>query len=134
MQQVAPHVHARRLTPRACYFTVLGQVRGELWSRFSEGTPSIRIKMGRGIAGAVAATGEPIDVADAYRDERFSRRVDMVTGYRTRQVICVPIKNQLGGVVAVLQCINKFGPHEAKFTYDDRARLEEFAFQIAAVR
>lgn len=117
---------------RAALFFV-DQARGELWSRFSEETPFIRIKIGKGIAGSVAATGEPIDVGDAYRDERFNRRVDMVTGYRTRQVVCVPIKSQLGRVVAVLQCINKFGPHDATFTFDDRRKLEEFAFQISGV-
>ena len=92
------------------------------------------MKIGKGIAGYVAATGEPVDVGDAYRDDRFNRRVDIVTGYRTRQVICVPVKSQPGRVVAVLQCINKLGPHDATFTFDDRTRLEEFAFQISAVR
>ena len=44
------------MPPHALTLRVEAQVRGELWSRFSEDTPFIRVKIGKGIAGSVAAT------------------------------------------------------------------------------
>jgi len=60
-----------------------------------------------GIVGHVVATGQPLNVADAWSDGRFSRDTDLRTGYRTRTVLCAPLVASSGRVVGVLQCINK---------------------------
>jgi len=77
----------------------------EIWSKVAEGAGlvEIRIPIGRGIAGVVAATGESINITDAYRDPRFDRTVDERTGYRTRTILCRPIHNAQGEVVGVAE-------------------------------
>ena len=64
-----------------------------------------------GIVGAVATTGDPLNIEDAYKDRRFNRRIDAATGYRTRSILCMPIRNQRAEVVGVIQCINKKTGH-----------------------
>ena len=67
----------------------------------------IRIPLGSGIAGAVAQKGQSIRIDDAYSDPRFNRDVDKQTGYHTRSIISLPIKNQAGEVFAVAQLLNR---------------------------
>lgn len=66
----------------------------------------IRLPMGQGIAGWVAKTGEPLNLADVYEDSRFCRDYDNKTGYRTKSMLCVPLKMN-GKVIGVGQVINK---------------------------
>jgi serine phosphatase RsbU (regulator of sigma subunit) len=63
--------------------------------------------MSRGIAGHVARTGETINLTDAYQDPRFEPDVDRRLGYRTRTLLCLPIRNKDNDVVGVLQLLNK---------------------------
>ncbi|MBP7792065.1 MAG: GAF domain-containing protein [Candidatus Goldbacteria bacterium] len=88
----------------------------------------IRLKMGEGIAGWVAYTGEALLVPDVSKDPRFAKRVDEQTKFITRSVICVPLKvrNQTIGVVQVLNKISgqSFAKSEIKF-------LEALASQAA---
>lgn len=93
----------------------------EIWSKVAgdlEGR-TIRLPIGKGIAGAVAATGEPILLDDAYADERFDRSLDQASGYRTHSMLCVPIKNRNDRIVGVLQLLNKrsgaFGDSDLRF-------------------
>jgi diguanylate cyclase (GGDEF)-like protein len=65
----------------------------------------VRIKLGEGIAGSVALTGEPILVPDVNQDPRFCQRVDDITGFVTRSIICLPLKIQ-GSVLGVVEIIN----------------------------
>lgn len=67
----------------------------------------VRIPLGSGIAGAAAASGETIRIDDAYADSRFNPAVDKQTGYRTRTILSLPIKNQRGEVFAVAQLLNR---------------------------
>lgn len=78
--------------------------RGEWGSKARE----VRLSMGEGIAGRVAQEGKPILVADADKDERFSPRIDAHTGFKTRSIICVPIKHK-GRLIGVLEVLNKRG-------------------------
>ena len=47
----------------------------------------------KGLAGHVVQTGETINIKDAYNDKRFNPNVDKKTGYRTKTILCMPIKN-----------------------------------------
>ncbi|HSB71259.1 MAG TPA: GAF domain-containing protein [Candidatus Methylomirabilis sp.] len=109
---------------------LLDKDTGELHSSIAMGIPdkTIRLKLHQGIAGLVAATGQSIVVDDAYADTRFYRGVDAATGYRTRQILCVPIKNRRGDVQGVLELLNKrTGP----FTQGDEEVLILLASQVA---
>ncbi|XP_023290420.1 dual 3',5'-cyclic-AMP and -GMP phosphodiesterase 11 isoform X2 [Orussus abietinus] len=78
----------------------------------------IKIPWGTGIVGYVAESGEPVNIPDAYKDSRFNREIDALTGYRTRALLCMPIKDCSGDVVGVAQVINKLGG-EGQFTSQD---------------
>lgn len=95
--------------------------KGEIWARIpAEGeVTEIRLPMGRGIAGTVAQTGETVVLEDVTTDPRFESSVDRRSGFRTRSMLCVPIRNRVGKIVGVLQLLNKrdgpFGPHDLAF-------------------
>ncbi|HPZ06775.1 MAG TPA: GAF domain-containing protein [Candidatus Eremiobacteraeota bacterium] len=68
----------------------------------------IRIKSGDGIAGWVAREGIPLLVSDVTKDSRFSSKVDELTGFKTKSILCVPLKveNKLIGVLEVVNRID----------------------------
>eukprot|EP00667_Euglena_gracilis_P002029 EG_transcript_2025 len=101
---------------------LLDEEKQELWSQVAEEGPEIRIPFGRGIAGAVALEGETINIADAYLDDRFNAGVDSKTGYVTRHILCVPLRDAAGGLVGVLQLINRLAG--TPFTPLDERHLE----------
>jgi putative ABC transport system ATP-binding protein len=71
------------------------------------GRQEIRIPIGSGIAGAVAASGKAEIVADAYADPRFNPDVDKLFGYRTRSILTLPMLDRRGEVFAVAQVLNR---------------------------
>jgi len=102
----------------------------ELWSLVAQGLEQreIRLPMGKGIAGAVAESGEEVNLPDAYADARFDREFDERFGYRTRSLLCVPIKDRDGKIVGVLQLLNKA---DGGFTGDDLEFLESLSVHFA---
>jgi hypothetical protein len=106
--------------------------RAELYSTVNSTGGELRISQNAGIAGHVVTTGEALTVDDAYGDVRFSRAVDDRTGFRTRNIMCVPLKVKKGGVIGVAQLINKVSPDgPCAFSSDDRNFLQVFAAQAA---
>src|SRR5438132_10053510 len=67
----------------------------------------ITLPMGEGLAGVVALTGEPLDISDAYADPRFRGDVDEALGYRTNDVLCLPVHNRERNLIGVLQLLNR---------------------------
>jgi HD-GYP domain-containing protein (c-di-GMP phosphodiesterase class II) len=65
-----------------------------------------RLRRGQGIAGHVAQTGEPVIVNDVQHDPRFFRQVDHVSGFITRNMVCVPVTAH-GRLLGVLEAINR---------------------------
>jgi GAF domain-containing protein len=109
---------------------LLDQEKKELWSKVTRGgsMQEIRLPVGKGIAGHVAASGETINIPDAYKDLRFNPEVDKQTGFRTRSILCLPMRNRAGDTVGVLQMLNKrAGP----FSQEDELLLAAFAAQAA---
>jgi diguanylate cyclase (GGDEF)-like protein len=78
---------------------------------------AFRLKLGEGVAGWVAQTGEPAIVNDAARDRRFARRVDTRTQFQTRSILCAPLVSR-GRTIGVLEILNKLG---GRFTRADLA-------------
>jgi len=86
----------------------------------------IRFPAGRGIAGTVARNKACLVIPDAYADPRFNPEVDRSTGWRTRNMLAVPMTNLEGHLVGVLEALNKrTGP----FTEGDTALLTALAAQ-----
>ena len=91
----------------------------------------VRIPLGSGIAGAAAQNGETIRIDDAYDDDRFNRNVDRQTGYRTRSILSLPVKNQAGDVFAVAQLLNRRDGQP--FDDGDEKRFAEFLQSIGVI-
>jgi len=89
---------------------------------------SISLNMKLGIAGQVAVTGRSIRIDEVWDDPRFDRSVDQRTGYRTRSMLCVPLKAASGESLGVLQAINK---REGVFADVDLEVLEAVAGIVA---
>ncbi|VDK23686.1 unnamed protein product [Taenia asiatica] len=68
---------------------------------------TVSLPFGVGIVGWVAQTGEAVNISNVYEDPRFNREVDLKTGFHTRCLICMPIKDGEGNVLAVAQVMNK---------------------------
>lgn len=95
-----------------CSLFLVDKERGGLWSIVADGTDKIHIPEGQGIAGHVAATGEMLNIPDAYMDARFNQQIDKQTRYRTKSILCVPIKNNDGTLIGCTQMINKLNAPE----------------------
>ncbi|KAM6894989.1 cGMP-specific 3',5'-cyclic phosphodiesterase isoform 2-T2 [Lycodopsis pacificus] len=79
----------------------------------------IRLEWNKGIVGHVAATGQPLNIKNAYEDPRFNAEVDLITGYKTQSILCLPIKNHRDEVVGVAQAINKKCGEDSAFSEQD---------------
>ena len=100
----------------------------ELYSRVAQGSfqREIRILNDSGVAGHVFQSGVGVIIGDAYHDERFNRTVDETTGYRTKTIICAPVRTVRGDVIGVIQVLNK---SKGSFTEDDLQLLEAMTTQ-----
>src|SRR6266581_3984484 len=86
----------------------------------AETLKTLRLKLGEGIAGWVAKHGESLIVPDVHTDPRFAKRIDEMTRWQTRSIICVPLRSKQR-VLGVIQLINAalegFGEHEMFFLH-----------------
>src|SRR5437879_5239783 len=115
---------------RATIF-IVDREKNEIWSRVALGTGvgEIRQPVGVGIAGTVAATGETVNIPDAYADPRFNPEPDKRSGYRTRSLLTFPMTGQNGRVIGVFQVVNKKGGEH--FTTDDEETLSSLGASAA---
>ena len=67
----------------------------------------LRFDARRGIVGSAVETGEPVNVRDAYADPRFYPEIDTQTGYRTRNLLAVALRNQKGSIIGAFEALNK---------------------------
>ncbi|OHS94488.1 GAF domain containing protein [Tritrichomonas foetus] len=92
---------------RASLF-VIDESRTHLISKVAHGTTKpLLLPINQGIAGSVATTGETVNIEDVYDDPRFNSNVDKSTGYRTKSLMTLPVHNQNGDIIAVMQLMNK---------------------------
>ena len=109
-----------------CTVYVYDKENDELYSKVATGLDikELRIPADKGLAGHVLKTGETINIKDAYSDKRFNSSVDKETGYRTKNMLCMPIKNFNQEIIGVFQVLNKFDEY---FTPDDEDLLVAIA-------
>lgn len=113
-----------------CTVFLYDRQTNELWSRIAhgDGIGTIRFPSRMGLAGHVAQTGETINLEDAYKDSRFNQEMDRRTGYRTKAVLAVPMRNLKGDIIGVFQVLNRPDGH---FTKDDEEILSLLGAQAA---
>jgi K+-sensing histidine kinase KdpD len=90
---------------------LVDELKSEIWSKALRGSEviEIRLPIGKGLSGYVAKTGETINIPDAYNDSRFNSEVDKKSGYRTNNMLCMPMRNRDGKIIGVFQMLNKKG-------------------------
>ena len=129
LEQAMELLHAERGS-----VMLLDEDAGELTVRASRGLdPSrlFRVPVGEGIAGWVAQHGEPLLVPDVSQDPRFCVQMDRMTGFRSRSILCVPLKSR-ERVIGVLEAINKRGEAgDSRFTQADLELLTTLASWVA---
>ncbi|HTQ62992.1 MAG TPA: GAF domain-containing SpoIIE family protein phosphatase [Candidatus Solibacter sp.] len=103
--------------------------RNEIWSLVGLGLDQqvIRLPAERGIAGWVAREGSAVRLEDAYNDPRFEPDIDRKLGFRTKELLCLPIRNEAGAIIGVLQLLNK----AEGFSGEDEAFLDALSAHVA---
>jgi len=103
---------------------------GELFSKAAHlpELKQIRLKIGQGIAGTVAATGQTLNLPSAEGDRRFWKEIDRQTGYRTRSVLAAPLRDRDGNVIGVVQVLNA---RRGSFSAADEEYLKRLAAEAA---
>lgn len=94
---------------------------------------NVRIPPGKGIAGFVFSSGQPMAIADVAQEETFYAEVDRATGYSTQTILATPLR--VGSeIVGVLEFVNRLGdPPYKPFTPDEMDRAAHFADAIATL-
>jgi putative nucleotidyltransferase with HDIG domain len=121
---------ARLVEAEAARLYVVDWVQREIWTRFRPDAEPVSAPLGRGVAGVVAETGQPVTtdnvLALSYFDPFWDEQHDLVS----RQVLCRPIRDARGRIVAVLEAVNKTAG--GGFDPGDEARLDFFCRQAGS--
>ena len=97
-----------------------------------EGLEDLRIKVpiNVGIIGFVFTNGQRQRIDDAYSDSRFNQEIDKKTGYKTKTILCTPLKNTNDEVIGVLEAINK---NNGSFNSDDEEIIDLLGTQASLI-
>ena len=111
------------LHPENWSLLLLDEEKNELYFEIAVGAMTeklkgISLKMGEGIAGWVAENGEPLLVPDVSKDHRFSPKMDEISNFSTKSIICVPVKSK-GKTLGVIELINYYRDNSNEFREDD---------------
>lgn len=93
----------------------------------------VRIPPGKGIAGFVFSSGQPMAVTDVAQEETFYAEVDRATGYSTETILATPLRAG-GEIVGVLEFVNRLGdPPYKPFSPDEMDKAAHYADAIATL-
>jgi phosphoserine phosphatase RsbU/P len=125
------HLATKNLNAERGTIYLIDEKTRELWSKVLKGgggLVEIRLPIGTGISGAVAATGETINLNDASEDSRFYSGFDKRSGFKTKTMLCMPMKNRHDKIIGVFQIINK---RKGVFDNEDELFLKAFSEHAA---
>jgi len=110
---------------------------GILKSQINSTGSELRFPIASCIMGHVLTSGEPLLVRDAYSDSRFNSDMDRLTGFISKNMIFVPLKDNTGRILGVVELINKTSggatcaADDGCFTGADLHFLQIFASEAA---
>jgi signal transduction protein with GAF and PtsI domain len=94
---------------------------------------NMKVPAGKGIAGFVFSSGQPMAVTDVGDEETFYAEVDRQTGYSTQTILATPLRHN-GEIIGVLEYINRIGdPPYAAFSPDEMDKAALFADVVATL-
>lgn len=108
-----------------CFLVAIGKVADQL--------TGMKIPSGKGVAGFVYSSGQPVVIADVGQEASFYAEVDKQTGYNTQTMLATPLRYN-GEIIGVLEYVNRLGepPYESFTPFEmDKAAL--FAEAIASL-
>jgi signal transduction histidine kinase/CRP-like cAMP-binding protein len=102
---------------------LLDRNTNEIWSKLLHGehVGEIRLPVGKGIAGHVAETGETVNIQNTYDHPHFNPEIDQRSGYHTDTMLCMPMRNNKGEIIGVIQLLNK---SDGLFNEEDEHYIE----------
>ena len=105
-----------------CSVFLYDKEKNELSSKIALGVDKgeLRFSADKGFAGYAVKTGETIRIKDAYKDSRFNKEIDETTGYKTYNLLCMPMRNIKFEIIGVFQVLNK---KDGDFTDNDEEIL-----------
>lgn len=107
------------------FLTAIGRVAEQLLN--------LTVPSGKGIAGFVLSSGQPMAVADVGEEQSFYADVDKQTGYSTQTILATPLRHN-GEVIGVLEYINRRGdPPYEPFSPAEMDKAAVFAEAIASL-
>ena len=129
LQTIVEHAKDAIFAERATLF-LLDKSTNELWSREGTGIQhkEIRFSAEKGIAGEVVTNNEFLISDDPYSHPKFNKEFDLKTGFTTRSLLCVPLRNLKGEVLGAFQVLNKIG---GNFAEEDVSFLNSMATSTA---
>lgn len=123
---------AEVFNPENWSLLLLDEEKNELYFEIAVGKAAdsiktVRLKVGEGIAGWVAQTGTPLIVPDVKDDPRFTRKVDELSHFTTRSVICIPLRIR-DKVMGVIELVNeKDLPSPGQYELDALSTIADYA-------
>jgi len=112
---------------------IIDRVKEKTWLKVLDSEQVIEsdTAMVKGIEVCVAETGETLNIADAYADKRFDKTTDEETGYNTKNILSMPVKNPENEIIGVFYMANKL---EGKFVGEDEEFLRSLANYTATAQ
>jgi sigma-B regulation protein RsbU (phosphoserine phosphatase) len=128
----ALHCAEEFMEAEASSIFLIDEERGDLYFHLARGeradkVKQLRLKVGEGVAGWVVQTKKPLIVPDVTRDARFNPRIDALSGFHTRSILCVPLTSK-GYLVGVVQVLNR--KSGVGFSHQDQDMLVMLADHI----
>jgi diguanylate cyclase (GGDEF)-like protein len=122
---------ADQFQPRDWSLLLMDEESEELYFAIVVGEASdklkdVHLKIGEGIAGWVAQTGQPLITENAYQDPRFAQWVDQKTGFETQSIICLPLISK-GRTLGVIELLNTARGHISAPDLEFLGALADFA-------
>ena len=111
-----------------CSIFIVDKEDKMLWSKLSDGIGRIVLSLNSGIVGDTYNKREPQIVNNPYEDDRFLKNIDKKSGYKTKNMITVPIFDSKRNVMGIIQLLNK-----SRFDFDqeDLEMLTFFANYVS---
>ena len=107
------------------FLCAIGQVAEQL--------VNMTIPAGKGVAGFVLSSGQPIAVSNVEEDAAFYKEVDKATGFSTEMILATPLRHD-GEVIGVLEYVNRAGePPYHPFTPEEMDRAARFSEAVASL-
>jgi len=89
-----------------CSIWIVSDDKKRITTKVAHGIDNIEIDMGSGIVGSAILSGEKVIIDDVYSDPRFNQEIDKHTGYKTKNMMVIPMYNYNDEIIGAFQVIN----------------------------